>query len=30
MVVPALFEELQVGQMVSATYSGYILESYPS
>ena len=30
MVVPAMFEELEVGQMVSATYSGPILESYPS
>jgi hypothetical protein len=30
MVVPATFEELEVGQMVSATYSGPILESYPS
>jgi hypothetical protein len=30
MVVPATFEELEVGQLVSATYSGPILESYPS
>lgn len=29
MAVPATFEELEVGQMVSATYSGPILESYP-
>jgi hypothetical protein len=29
MVVPAAFEELEVGQLVSATYSGPILESYP-
>jgi Protein of unknown function (DUF3221) len=29
MVVPATFEELEVGQLVSATYSGPILESYP-
>src|SRR3954447_23009975 len=26
---PATFEELVVGQLVSATYSGPILESYP-
>lgn len=30
MVVPATFEELEVGQLVSATYSGPIMESYPS
>jgi hypothetical protein len=30
MVVPATFEELEVGQMVSATYSGPVLQSYPS
>ena len=29
MVAPATFEELEVGQLVSATYSGAILESYP-
>ena len=29
MVAPATFEELEVGQLVSATYSGPILESYP-
>ena len=29
-VAPATFEELEVGQLVSATYSGPILESYPS
>ena len=29
-VAPATFEELQVGQLVEATYSGPILESYPS
>jgi hypothetical protein len=29
MVVPATFEELEAGQLVSATYSGPILESYP-
>jgi hypothetical protein len=29
MVAPAAFEELEVGQLVSATYSGPILESYP-
>ena len=28
-VGPATFEELQVGQLVSATYSGPVLESYP-
>ncbi len=28
-LVPAAFEELQVGQPVVATYSGPILESYP-
>ena len=28
-VTPAIFEELEVGQLVSATYSGPILESYP-
>jgi hypothetical protein len=28
-VAPATFEELEVGQLVSATYSGLILESYP-
>jgi hypothetical protein len=28
-VAPATFEELEVGQLVSATYSGHILESYP-
>ena len=28
-LVPATFEELQVGQPVAATYSGPILESYP-
>ncbi len=28
-VVPATFEELEVGQLVEATYSGPILESYP-
>jgi hypothetical protein len=28
-VAPATFEELEVGQLVSATYSGPILESYP-
>jgi hypothetical protein len=28
-VAPAAFEELEVGQLVSATYSGLILESYP-
>jgi hypothetical protein len=28
-VVLAAFEELEVGQLVSATYSGLILESYP-
>jgi hypothetical protein len=27
-VAPATFEELEVGQLVSATYSGPILESY--
>ena len=27
-VAPATFEELEVGQLVSATYSGSILESY--
>jgi Protein of unknown function (DUF3221) len=27
---PATFEELEVGQLVEATYSGPILESYPS
>ena len=30
MVTPATFEELEVGQLVSANYSGPILESYPS
>jgi hypothetical protein len=30
MVVPATFEELEVGNMVSATYSGPVLQSYPS
>jgi hypothetical protein len=30
MVAPAAFEELEVGQLVSATYSGPILESYPT
>lgn len=30
MVSPAAFEELEVGQLVSATYSGPILESYPT
>jgi hypothetical protein len=30
MVVPATFEELEAGQLVSATYSGPILESYPA
>ena len=29
-VAPAAFEELEVGQLVEATYSGPILESYPS
>jgi hypothetical protein len=29
MVAPAAFEELEIGQLVSATYSGPILESYP-
>ncbi|MCA1717413.1 MAG: YobA family protein [Actinobacteria bacterium] len=29
-VVPATFEELEVGQLVEATYSGPILASYPS
>ena len=29
-VAPATFEHLQVGQLVSATYSGPILESYPA
>jgi hypothetical protein len=29
-VAPATFEELEVGQQVEATYSGPILESYPS
>ena len=29
-VAPATFEELEVGQLVEATYSGPILESYPS
>jgi hypothetical protein len=29
MVAPATFEVLEVGQLVSATYSGPILESYP-
>jgi hypothetical protein len=29
-VAPATFEELEVGQLVLATYSGPILESYPS
>jgi Protein of unknown function (DUF3221) len=29
MVTPATFEELEVGQLVSATYSGLILQSYP-
>ena len=29
-VAPAAFEELEVGQLVSVTYSGPILESYPS
>lgn len=29
MVAPATFEDLEVGQLVSATYSGPILESYP-
>jgi hypothetical protein len=28
-VAPAMFEELEVGQLVSATYSGPILESCP-
>lgn len=28
-LVPATFEELQVGQLVAATYTGPILESYP-
>jgi hypothetical protein len=28
-VAPATFEELEVGQLVSAIYSGPILESYP-
>src|SRR3954469_9901105 len=28
-VAPATFEELEVGQLVSATYAGPILESYP-
>lgn len=28
-VAPATFEELEVGQLVEATYSGPILESYP-
>jgi hypothetical protein len=28
-VAPATFEELEIGQLVSATYSGLILESYP-
>jgi hypothetical protein len=28
-VAPATFEELEVGQLVSAVYSGPILESYP-
>ena len=30
MVDSATFEELEVGQLVSATYSGPILDSYPS
>ena len=29
MITPATFEELEVGQWVSATYSGLILETYP-
>jgi hypothetical protein len=29
-VAPVTFEELEVGQLVSATYSGPILESYPA
>ena len=29
-VAPAAFEELEVGQLVKATYSGPILESYPT
>jgi len=29
-VVPATFEDLEVGQLVVATYAGPILESYPS
>ena len=29
-VAPATFEELEVGQLVEATYSGPILESYPT
>jgi hypothetical protein len=29
-VAPATFEDLEVGQLVSATYSGPILESYPT
>ena len=29
-VVPASFEDLEVGQLVAATYAGPILESYPS
>lgn len=29
-LIPATFEELAVGQLVSATYSGPILTSYPS
>jgi hypothetical protein len=28
-VVPAAFEDLEVGQLVEATYVGPILESYP-
>ena len=29
-VAPATFEDLEVGQLVEATYSGAILESYPT
>jgi hypothetical protein len=29
-VAPATFEELEVGQLVEATYSGPVLESYPT
>jgi hypothetical protein len=29
-VAPATFEELEIGQLVEATYSGPVLESYPT